>query len=165
MTAAAAFRTVTVAFALSFALLSARPAGASHYALTEVGRLIPPSDAEKLQKAGVETTEQLLQKGGTAKDRKALAKASGLSAGTVTTLVKHCDLLRIKGVGPEMVLLLEAAGVKSIADLAKRDAAGLAAATESANKSKKISEKLPTEPQLGDWIEQAKKLPGVVDAK
>lgn len=162
MTAASAIR---CAVALSLTFLVARPALASHYALTEVARLVPPADAAKLQKAGVETTEQLLQKAATAKDRKALAKASGLGAATLTTLAKHCDLLRIKGVGPEMVLLLEAAGVKSIADLASRDAAALVAAVESANKTKKISEKLPTEPQLADWIEQAKKLPPVVDAK
>ncbi len=161
----AALRNATLALALSFAVLAARPALASHYALTEASRLVPPSDAEKLQKAGVETTEQLLQKAATAKDRKALAKASGLSVPKLTTLAKHCDLLRVKGVGPEMVLLLEAAGVKSIADLSKRDAAGLVAAVESANKGKKITEKLPTEPQLADWIDQAKKLPPVLDAK
>ena len=158
-------RTATFAVVFGLAVLAARPALASHYALTEVGRLVPPSDAEKLKKAGVETTEQLLEKAKTAKDRRALAKASGLGLPAVTALARHCDLLRIKGVGPEMVLLLEAAGVKSIADLAKRDAAGLTAAAESANKGQKISEKLPTEPQMADWIEQAKKLPAVLEAK
>ncbi|HEY2904154.1 MAG TPA: DUF4332 domain-containing protein [Polyangia bacterium] len=155
----------TAAFSFALSLLVAVPAMASHYALSEVSRLVPAPDAEKLNKAGVDTTEQLLDKAGKAKDRKALAKASGLSVATLTALAKHCDLLRIKGVGPEMVLLLEAAGVKSIADLGKRDAAGLMAAVESANKAKKISEKMPTEPQLADWIEQAKKLPPVLDAK
>jgi predicted flap endonuclease-1-like 5' DNA nuclease len=150
---------------LALCLLVAAPALASHYALTEVSRLVSASDAEKLHKAGVDTTEQVLDKAGKSKDRKALAKESGLSLPALTTLAKHCDLLRIKGVGPEMVMLLEAAGVKSTPDLAKRDAAGLVAAVESANKAKKISEKLPTEPQLADWIEQAKKLPPVIDAK
>ncbi|HEX3696823.1 MAG TPA: DUF4332 domain-containing protein [Polyangia bacterium] len=155
----------TAAFSFTLSLLVAGPALASHYALSEVSRLVPPTDAEKLNKAGVDTTEQLLDKAGKAKDRKALAKTSGLSVATLTGLAKHCDLLRIKGVGPEMVLLLEAAGVKSIVDLSKRDAAGLMAAVESANKAKKISEKMPTEPQLADWIEQAKKLPPVLDGK
>ena len=155
----------TAAFAFTLSLLVAAPALASHYALSEVSRLVPPPDAEKLGKAGIETTEQLLDKAGKSKDRKVLSKASGVSVATLTTLAKHCDLLRIKGVGPEMVLLLEAAGVKSITDLGKRNAAGLVAAVESANKTKKLSEKLPSEPQLGDWIEQAKKLPPVLDAK
>ena len=97
--------------------------------------LITPADAEKLHKAGVNTTEELLAKAAKTKDRKALAKASGLSAGTLLDLARRCDLLRIKGVGSEMVLLLEAAGVKSIAELAKKDAPGLLAAITTANSS------------------------------
>jgi hypothetical protein len=64
-----------------------------------------------------------------------------------------------------MVLLLEASGVKSTADLIKQDAAKLMTAVSDANKKSKITEKPPTEPQLADWIDQAKKLPQVVEAK
>jgi hypothetical protein len=38
-------------------------------------------------------------------------------------------------------------------------------AVNDANKKSKITEKPPTEPQLADWIDQAKKLPQVVEAK
>ena len=98
-------------------------ARASHYALADVPRLVKPAEVEKLKKANVATTEELLGKAAKAKDRKALAKASGLPAADLLALAKRCDLLRIKGVGSEMVLLLEAAGVKSTADLVKQDAA------------------------------------------
>jgi hypothetical protein len=64
-----------------------------------------------------------------------------------------------------MVLLLEAAGVKTAADLAKKDPAALTTATETANKTKKITEKPPTEPQFKDWIDQAKALPAAVEGK
>src|SRR5262245_24089209 len=140
-------------------------ARASHYALADVPRLVKPAEVEKLKKAKVNTTEELLDKSAKAKDRKALAKASGLSAADLLALAKRCDLLRIKGVGSEMVLLLEAAGVKSTADLVKQDAAKLMTAVSDANKTAKITEKPPTEPQLADWIDQAKKLPQVVEAK
>ena len=140
-------------------------ARASHYALADVPRLVKPAEAEKLKKASVGTTEELLGKAGKAKDRKALAKASGLPATDLLTLAKRCDLLRIKGVGSEMVLLFEAAGVKSTADLVKQDAPKLMEAVMNANKTAKITEKLPSEPQLADWIDQAKKLPQVVEAK
>jgi hypothetical protein len=140
-------------------------ARASHYALADVPRLVKPAEAEKLKKASVGTTEELLGKAGKAKDRKALAKASGLPATDLLTLAKRCDLLRIKGVGSEMVLLFEAAGVKSTADLVKQDAAKLMDAVMNANKTAKITEKPPSEPQLADWIDQAKKLPQVVEAK
>jgi len=146
-------------------VLLAGSARASHYAVGDVPRIITPEQATKLKKAGVETTEQLLTKGATAKGRKALAKASKLAPAEVMALAKRCDPLRIKGVGSEMVLLLEAAGVETSADLAKRDAPGLTTAVISANKDKKITEKLPTEPQLADWIEQAKKLPQILEPK
>jgi predicted flap endonuclease-1-like 5' DNA nuclease len=140
-------------------------ARASHYAVADVPRLITPPQVEKLHKGKVETTEQLLDKGAKSKDRKALGKATGLKAPELLDLVHRCDLLRIKGVGSEMVLLLEAAGVKSTADLVSKEAGPLTTAMEAANKTAKISEKPPTEPQLADWIAQAKKLPQVVENK
>jgi hypothetical protein len=140
-------------------------ARASHYALADIPRLVKPADADKLKKANVSTTEDLLGKAGKTKDRKALAKTSGLPAADLLSLAKRCDLLRIKGVGSEMVLLFEAAGVKSTADLVKQEAPRLLTAVTNANKTAKITEKPPTEPQLADWIDQAKKLPQVVEAK
>jgi len=138
---------------------------ASHYAVTDVPSLISVDDADKLKKAGVATTEDLLNHAAKPRDRKALSKASGLSGSAVLNLARRCDLLRIKGVGPEMVLLLEAAKVQSTSDLAKKDPALLTAAADAANKAKKITEKPPTEPQFENWIEQAKQLPPVLELK
>jgi len=154
----AAITSLTLALAQGSAL-------ASHYAVGDIPTLISAADAEKLKKGGVNSTEEMLSKAATAKDRKALAKASGLSAASIMNIAKRCDLLRVKGIGPEMVLLLEAAGVKTAADLAKKDPAALTAETEAANKSKKITEKPPTEPQFKDWIDQAKALPAAVEGK
>lgn len=145
--------------------LFAGTASASHYAVNDVPTLISAGDAAKLTSAGVATTEDLLLKSAKPKDRKALAKASGLTAPAVMDLARRCDLLRIKGVGPEMVLLLEASGVKTVSDLSKKHAPALTAAADQANKTKKITEKPPTEPQFEDWIEQAKKLPPVIEGK
>ena len=59
-----------------------------------------------------------------------------------------------------MVLLLEAAGVKKHGRSGQAGGPQAAhAAVTNANKTAKITEKLPTEPQLADWIDQAKKLP------
>jgi hypothetical protein len=146
------------------AFLPAR-AWASHYAVADVPRLVPAAAVDKLHKAGIETTEQLLDKAATTKDRKALAKASGLKASELLDLARRCDLLRLKGVGSEMVLLLEAAGVKTTAALGKLTAPGLMESITKANQAKKITEKPPTEPQVGDWIAQAQKLPRVLEEK
>jgi predicted flap endonuclease-1-like 5' DNA nuclease len=158
------YATRTFAFALSL-LAASSVAQASHYAITEVPRLITSADAEKLKKAGITTTEELFDKAAKSTDRKALAKASGIKAPALMALAMRADLLRVKGVGTEMVLLLEAAGVKSTAELAKKDAAALTTAVTTANGSKKITEKLPSQVQLEDWIDQAKKLPQVLEPK
>ena len=150
------------------ASLLSRGARASHYAVADVPRLVSAADAEKLHKAGVDTTEQLLDKAAKAKDRKALAKAAGLKPAVLLELARRCDVLRLKGVGSEMVLLLEAAGVKTTAALAKLDGprASWKALPRKRNQAKKITEKPPTEPQdLGDWIAQAQKLPPVLEEK
>jgi predicted flap endonuclease-1-like 5' DNA nuclease len=146
-------------------LIGLRAAQASHYAVADVPRLVPAADVDKLHKAGVETTEQLLDKAAKSKDRKGLAKASGLKPAALLDLARKCDLLRIKGVGSEMVLLLDAAGVKTTAELAKQKPETLMASITAANQAKKITEKPPTEPQLVDWIAQAQKLPQVLEEK
>ena len=158
-------KTLPWLWSLGLLMTWAGAARASHYSVADVPRLITPAEVEKLHKGKIETTEELLTKGSSSKDRKALAKATGLPAPELLTLVRRSDLLRIKGVGSEMVLLFEAAGVKSTADLVTKDPAALTAAMDAVNKKAKISEKPPTEPQIADWIGQAKKLPQVVENK
>jgi predicted flap endonuclease-1-like 5' DNA nuclease len=157
-------RTLSASFAL-VVMLVAGAAHASHYAISDVPRLLTGAQIEHLHKASVNTTEELLDKAAKTKDRKALAKTTGLSATELLALARRCDVLRIKGVGSEMVLLLEAAGVRSTAELAKQEAAALMTAMTSANNKAKITEKPPTEPQVEDWIGQAKKLPQVLETK
>ena len=150
-------RAALLAAVLVPAVLSPVKAWASHYAVADVPRLVSADDVKKLHKAGVETTEQLLDKAAKTKERKALAKASGLKPAVLLDLARRCDLLRLKGVGSEMVLLLEAAVVLT--------PAGLMESITKANQAKKITEKPPTEPQVGDWISQAQKLPQVLEEK
>jgi len=157
-------RTLSASFALVVMLVTGA-AHASHYAISDVPRLLTGAQIERLHKASVNTTEELLDKAAKTKDRKALAKTTGLSATELLALARRCDVLRIKGVGSEMVLLLEAAGVRSTAELAKQEAAALMTAMTTANNKAKITEKPPTEPQVADWIGQAKKLPQVLETK
>ena len=76
--------------------------------------------AAKLEAAGVATVEALLEKGGSASGRKALAEATGLSTDRILEWVNRADLMRIKGVGSEYSDLLEAAGVDTVKELATR---------------------------------------------
>jgi predicted flap endonuclease-1-like 5' DNA nuclease len=114
--------------------------------------------AEKLKAAGVETTDALLEKGGSPKGRKELAEKTGITEKLVLEWVNHVDLYRIKGVGSEYADLLEEAGVDTVVELATRNVANLHKAMVDTNAKKELVRKMPTEDQVKDWVDQAKKL-------
>jgi len=123
---------------------------------------VVPVYAEKLREAGIDTMDELLQVGGTPKGRKEIAEKSGLSEANILTWVNHVDLFRIKGVGEEYADLLEAAGVDTVVELAQRNPTNLHAALASANEQRKRVRQLPSEAQVADWVQQAKRLPRAV---
>ncbi|MGD0248870.1 MAG: DUF4332 domain-containing protein [Candidatus Limnocylindrales bacterium] len=124
---------------------------------------IGPAYAAKLVKAGVKTTDALLARGAKPKGRDELEKATGISHGKILEWVNHVDLYRIDGVGSEYSDLLEEAGVDSPVELAHRVAANLAAKLEEINKTKKLVRRVPGEKVVQGWIDQAKKLPKLVE--
>ena len=73
--------------------------------------------ARDLRNIGVRSTADLLKKGGTAKGREELGKASGIGKKLILEWVNHVDLFRIKGVGEEYADLLEEAGVDTVVEL------------------------------------------------
>lgn len=120
---------------------------------------VGPVFAKKLKDAGVATTDALLIAGATPKGRKDLAAKAGLDETKILEWVNRADLYRIKGVGSEYSDLLEAAGVDTVVELSKRVPANLFAKMVEVNNAKKLVRKMPIEPQVKDWIEQAKALP------
>jgi predicted flap endonuclease-1-like 5' DNA nuclease len=62
---------------------------------------IGPKYAEKLNRAGVSTTDGLLKVGATPKGRKEIAEKTGIGDALILEWVNHVDLYRIKGVGSE----------------------------------------------------------------
>ena len=116
----------------------------------------------KLQAAGIKTTEKLLEMGATPKGRKEIAEKTGISDKLILEWVNLADLYRIKGVGSEYSDLLEEAGVDTVVELGNRNPANLFNMLEESNAKKKLVRKLPTEAQVKDWVDQAKKLPRVV---
>lgn len=120
---------------------------------------IGPAFEAKLKKAGVKSIEDLLEKGGTPEGRKTLAAKSRLGGTRILRWVNHADLYRIKGVAGQYAELLEAAGVDTVVELARRNAENLARQLEEANTAKKRVEVVPTADQIGQWVEEAKALP------
>jgi predicted flap endonuclease-1-like 5' DNA nuclease len=124
---------------------------------------IGPVYAQKLIKAGVKTTDELLARGAKPKGRNELETATGISHTKILEWVNRVDLYRINGVGSEYSDLLEAAGVDSPVELAHRVPANLVAKMQEINKAKKLVRVVPGEKSVTDWVAQAKKLPKVVE--
>lgn len=123
---------------------------------------VGPVLGAKLRTAGVQTTDDLLEKAGPAAGRRALAEATGIGADQLLRWTNHVDLYRVSGIGSEYADLLEASGVDSCAELAQRNPANLATTMAEANAARNLVRRLPTEEMIAGWIEQAKGLPKVV---
>lgn len=122
---------------------------------------IGPAFAEKLESAGVGSVEKLLEAGSTKAGRKQLATNADIDEKRILRFVNHADLMRIKGVGGEYAELLEAAGVDTVAELARRNAENLHAKMEEVNESKKLVRSLASLSKVQDWVAQAKDLPAL----
>ncbi len=156
------FMTRKIFTATAALLLCAGVARASNYALEEIPQAIPPADAVKLKGAGVPTTFALLEKASDAKSRKSLAHDTKIAEKTLEGWAQMADLLRVKGIGPDVARLLAAAGVKTVAQLKVADAAKVNDEILKVNSKNKLSENPPSVEHLKAWIEQAQTLPIVL---
>ena len=116
---------------------------------------IAPKEATKLRKAGIRTTESLLKHTGTKAGREQLAAEVGLDADELLSWAQRADLMRVRGVGSEYALLLEACGVQTIRDLRRRNPTALSAKLSDQNGRKSMVRRLPTEGMVMAWIESA----------
>ena len=124
---------------------------------------IGPTFASKLIEAGVSTTDALLERGATETGRDRLSEATGISERQLLEWVNHVDLMRIDGVGSEYADLLEAAGVDSCAELARRNAANLGMTFQELDAARPHwIRQIPSEATIAGWIEQADHMTKVV---
>lgn len=124
---------------------------------------IGPAIGEKLRSAGVSDTDTLLKESKTPAQRKALAAKAGLTDKQILKFANMVDLYRISGVGAEYAELLEAAGVDTVPELARRRADNLTTAMADLNTAKKLVRRVPTETEVAKWVEQAKGLPRMLE--
>lgn len=124
---------------------------------------IGPVNAAKLNKAGVRGTNGLLKAGATRKGRQELAKATGHTPKVILEWVNRADLYRVKGIGKQYSDLLEAAGVDTAMELAKRKPEALLEALAKVNVKKNLVNQLPGLSNVKAWVQNAKKLKRVVE--
>jgi len=116
---------------------------------------IGPTYAEKLSASGIGTTDDLLDRCGSAKGRGDIAEATGLSTKQLLKWANMADLMRISGVGEEYSELLEAAGVDTVKELKHRNADNLTEKMKEVNDAKNLTRQVPSAGQVGKWVEQA----------
>lgn len=115
--------------------------------------------ASKLKKAGIRTTDALLEAAHTVKGRKALAAKTGISEQQLLEWANIADCMRVPGMGTAKALLLRASGVNTLREFTLRNPARLAQNMKDANVKRKLVRVLPSEKSVGQLIEQARKLP------
>jgi predicted flap endonuclease-1-like 5' DNA nuclease len=123
---------------------------------------IGPSFKKKLQKVGIRTTGKLLERAANPKGRRQLADESGIDEARILKWANMADLMRIKGVAEEYSELLEAAGVDTVKELKRRNAANLADKMAEVNAKKKLVRLLPSEKRVESWVAHAKTLKAVM---
>lgn len=125
---------------------------------------IGPAQAAKLTAAGVSTTDELLEHGAKPGGRDKLAADTGISGTLILEWVNHADLMRIPGVGSEYSDLLEAAGVDSPVELARRNAANLAQTFQEVDAARpNMVRRVPSEATVEAWIAAARDLDRIVE--
>ncbi len=112
----------------------------------------------KLKEVGINTVEQLLEKGCKPAGRKALEEETGISGKLILTWCNHADLMRIKGVGPQFSELLEAAGVDTVKEFRNRVPANLQPKLEEVNEKKHLVGRVPSLSEVERMVAQAKEL-------
>jgi predicted flap endonuclease-1-like 5' DNA nuclease len=118
--------------------------------------------ADKLSNASVRTVERLLVVAGPAAGRQQLAQSVGVDEARVLEWVNRADLMRVRGVGSEFADLLEAAGVDSPLELARRNAENLHEKMLEVNAARKLTRRTPALSQVQRWIDHARTLPRAV---
>ena len=132
--------------------------------MAKIGEIegIGPVFREKLEKAGVLTTEILLEKGAAQAGRAALAASTEIEEKRIMTFVSRADFMRIKGVGRQFSELLQNVDIHTVDQLAAASADDVNATMTKVNDVKHLTKVVPSVKQIQGFIDIAKGLDAVV---
>jgi len=119
--------------------------------------------ASKLEQAGINSVEALLETCGEKKGRKDIAEKTGISEKLILNWTNRADLARVKGISTQYADLLECAGVDTFPELAQRNPENLQTKMAEINEEKNLVRKIPSVSQVEDWVAQAKQLPRAIN--
>lgn len=116
-----------------------------------------------LENAGITNAQQLLEAGNTRNSRSALSAETGIPYVTIEELVKLADLCRISDIKGMRVRLLFDTGFDTIEKIAAQNPGEMRDQIIKVNQREKIAARNPTLTETEFWVEQAKKLPKLVE--
>jgi hypothetical protein len=122
-----------------------------------------PKHIASLKAIGITNVNQIIAAGRTKKQRQELSKKTGIPPKNILDLVKFADITRISDIkGIKGRLLLEAK-IDTIKKLSNFSAEKLREKLIEINEKKKILKRPPTLVETTYWVEQANKLPEIVE--
>lgn len=143
----------------------ASPRPADPAAVLPVGKLrgVSYEVRLRLKRRGITRCGQLLRAAATAVKRAGLASATGVAEETLHLLVKRADVARVNGVGATFALMLEHLGLDRVDLIAAEAAEDLHERLRALNREERLARRSPTPEEVGDWVDQARRLPRLVD--
>lgn len=119
---------------------------------------LDPAEAEKLVNFGVTSTDRLLLVAAHKQGREDLSQETDIGEDSILALVHLADMMRVDGIGSEYCTLLNEVGVNTLKQLSRRSPTRLFDDICQLNQERRVVRRLPSETELEDWIEIAKKL-------
>ena len=117
----------------------------------------------RLKSLGIINVKQMIEAGRTKTRRQELSKKTGIPLECILDLVKFADITRISDIKGVKGRLLFEAKVDTIKKLSKFSAEELRKKLIEVNERKKILKRPPTLVETTYWVEQANKLPEIVE--
>ena len=118
---------------------------------------------ERLKALGITNVKQMIDAGRTETRRQELSKKTGIPLERIHDLVKIADITRISDIKGVKGRLLFEAKVDTIKKLSKFTAEELRKKLTEVNEKKRILKRPPTLVETTYWVEQANKLPEVIE--
>jgi len=118
---------------------------------------------ERLKALGITNVKQMIDAGRTETRRQELSKKTGIPLERILDLVKIADITRISDIKGVKGRLLFEAKVDTIKKLSKFTAEELRKKLTEVNEKKRILKRPPTLVETTYWVEQANKLPEVIE--
>ena len=144
--------------AVALSAISSTPTMASHYRLSSSFSLLAKGEFSALQAAEIRTTEALLKATAKRRGRATLARATGIPAIRLHQLAEQCDLLRVTGLGPSAVQLLNAAKILDTTELGRANAGVVHARLEALKSTSGLPKVAPTRAEVERWVRHARSL-------